>query len=357
MKTLDRYILRQFLGTFFFVLLLIVAVIVILDITEKHEAFIRHQLSYQQILGYYQAFTPFMANMVTPIAIFIATVFVTSRLAQRTEIIALLSGGISFGRLLIPYFIGAACITLCSFVLAGWILADLTKKRVAFETAYIDHPLRSSPKRLHLKLTPDTYLYVGHYERYSRVGTEVTLETIGHNRLVSKLSAKKMEWMAEVGKWRFSDWVCRKIDESEEHIDLGEWLEIALNLHLDDLVDIPKLHETLTLPELSAHIERLKDRGMDHVHIFLTEKYIRYMLPFAALILTFMGVVMAARKARRGMGLQVALGFALALIYIALILFAKGAAIVNGKHLLLTLSMPNLIFATISCFLYKLVPK
>lgn len=357
MKTLDRYILQQFLFTFLFVLLLIVGVIMVLDITEKHEAFIKHQLSYQEILGYYQAFLPFMTNMVTPITIFITTVFITSRLAQRTEVIASLSGGISFARLLVPYFIGAAFITLFSFMLTGWILADVNKKRGAFETAYIDSPLRSNPEHLHIRLAPDTYLYVGHYQRYTGVGTDVTLETISQNRLVAKLSAKKMQWIAEAGKWRFSDWMYRKINGLEECISQGDRLDMTLDLHPDDLVVNPKLHETLTLPELGAYIQRLKDKGMDDVHIFLTEKYVRYMSPFAAMILTFMGVVISARKARRGMGLQIALGFALALIYIALFLFAKGTAAVKGKHLLLTLWMPNLIFTMISCFLYRLVPK
>lgn len=357
MKILDRYILKKFLGTFIFVLLLIVAIITLIDITDKHEYFIKHQLSYQEILGYYHAFLPFMTNMVTPITVFITTVFVTSRLAQYTEIIAILGSGCSFLRFMVPYLIGASLITLASFVLTGWVLADANKKRVTFEIEYIDSPLRSSSEHLHIKLSPETYLYVGRYRSYNGVGTDVTLETICHNQLVEKLSARSMKWIAEKGTWCFKDWMIRKIDGLQEQISHGSILDIALDLHPDDFSINPKLHETLTLPELAKHIQKLKNKGADSTHIFLTEQYVRYMSPFAAIILTFMGVVVSARKVRRGAGLQIALGFVLALVYITLFLFVKGAAEVQGENLLLTIWMPNLAFGILSIGLYRLLPK
>jgi len=357
MKILDRYILKKFLFTFIFILLLIIVIITLIDVTEKNEYFIKHKLSYREILGYYYAFLPFMTNMVMPITVFITTVFVTSRLAQRTEIIAILSGGISFLRFLVPYFIGATLITLFSFVLTGWILADANKKRVAFEIEYIDSPLRSSTNHLHLKVAPDTYLYVGRYRSYNGVGTDVTLETITNTQLIEKLSAKSMRWIAEEEKWRLKDWMHRRLDGLEEHISQGSMLDTTLNLHPDDFSINPKLHETLTLPELNVHIQKLRDKGAGNVHIFLTEKYVRYMSPFAAIILTFMGIVVSARKARGGVGLQITLGFVLALIYIAFFLFSRGAAEVKGTNLLLTIWMPNIVFSVIGCLLYRLTPK
>lgn len=357
MKILDRYILKKFLCTFLFTLLLIIVIITLIDVTEKNEYFIKHKLSYKEILDYYYAFLPFMTNMVTPITVFITTVFVTSRLAQRTEIIAILSGGISFMRLLVPYLLGAMLITLFSFVLAGWILADANKKRVAFETEYIDSPFLSSSKHLHIKLTPDSYLYVGRYRSYNGVGTDVTLETIRNNQLLERLSAKSMKWIEEEGKWRLKDWMNRKIDGLEEHITQGSSLDTTLSLHPDDFSINPKLHETLTLSELSVHIQKLKDKGAGNVHVFMTEKYVRYMSPFAAIILTFMGVVVSARKARGGVGLQIALGFILALVYIACFLFSRGAAEVKGTNLLLAIWMPNIVFSLLSGLLYRLTLK
>jgi lipopolysaccharide export system permease protein len=357
MKLLDRYILKKFLFSFLFILLLIILIITVIDVTEKNDYFIKHKLTYREIIHYYYSFLPFMANMVTPITVFITTVFVTSRLAQRTEIIAILSGGISFIRFLVPYLIGSIVIAIGSFLLTGWILADANKKRVTFEIKYIDGPLRTSSKNIHIKLSEDTYLYVGYYRSYNNTGSDITVETIRDFQLIEKLSAKSMRWVAEKELWELKDWINRKIDGLDEKITYGEFQEIALNLHPDDFIINPKLHEMLTLTELNTYIKKLQAKGADNLHVFLTEKYVRYMSPFAAILLTFMGVVICARKSRGGVGLQIAIGFILALVYIALFLFSKGAANVKGTHLLLTIWLPNIIFSLVSLFLYRLTPK
>mgnify|MGYP005839794013 CR=1 FL=1 len=357
MKILDRYILKKFLWSFLFILCLIILVITLIDVTEKNDYFIKNQLNYKQILTYYYAFLPFMANMVSPITVFITTVFVTSRLAQRSEIIAILSGGISFRRFLVPYLLGACLLTVLSFILTGWVLADANKKRVAFEIEYIDSPLRISTNHLHIKLAPETYLYVGRYRSYKKLGTDITLETIRNAQLKEKLSARSMKWVEATGKWQLKDWMHRRFEGLEEHISQGSVIDTTLNLSPDDFSINPKLHETLTLPELNAHIQNLKEKGAANLHVFITEKYVRYMSPFAAIILTFMGIVVSARKVRAGAGLQIALGFILALIYIAFFLFARGAAEVKGTHLLLTIWMPNIVFSLVSAFLYRLMPK
>lgn len=357
MKLLDRYILKKFLLSFLFILLLIILIITVIDITEKNDYFIKHKLTYREIINYYYNFLPFMANMVTPITVFITTVFVTSRLAQRTEIIAILSGGISLLRFLVPYFIGGILIAIGSFLLTGWILADANKKRVAFEIQYIDSPFRKSSKNIHIKLSEDTYLYVGYYRSYNNTGSDITIEKIQDYQLIEKLSAKSMRWVAEKGHWELKDWVHRKIDGLDEKISHGAFQEVAFNLHPEDFIINPKLHEMLTLTELTTYIKKLQEKGSDNLHVFLTEKYVRYMSPFAAILLTFMGVVVCARKSRGGMGLQIAVGFILALVYIALFLFSKGAANVKGHHLLLTIWTPNILFSFISLVLYKLTPK
>ncbi|OJW67356.1 MAG: permease [Candidatus Amoebophilus sp. 36-38] len=357
MKLLDRYILKKFLLSFLFILCLIIVIIMLIDITEKNEYFIRHNLTFKEIAEYYYSFLPFMTNLVTPITVFITTVFVTSRLSQRTEIIAILSGGISFLRFLMPYLLGASILAIFSFILTGWVLADANKKRVAFEIEYIDSPYRTSSKNLHVKLSSDTYLYVGYYRSYNGLGTDVTLETIQDHQLVEKLSAKAIRWKEESGKWEIKDWMHRKIDGMDEYITSGAVLDTTLNLHPDDFSVNPKLHEMLTLTELDQHIQKLKAKGTDNLSFFLTEKYVRYMSPFAVIILTLMGVVVSARKSRGGMGLQIALGFILAIIYIAFFLFARGAANVKGNNLLLTVWMPNIVFSMVSLVLYRLTPK
>ena len=357
MKILDRYILKKFLLTFLFTVSALTMIITLIDFTEKTGYFIKHQLDYPEIIEYYGAYMLFIINFITPITVFITTIFVTSRLAQHTEVIAILSSGVSFLRLLVPYMAGAMVIVVCSFSLTGWFLAKANIKRVDFETAYIDSGFSSRPQHLHIRTDPTHYLYVERYRTYNNSGTNVTIETIENNQLVEKLSARRLVWLASKEQWQLQDWVRRKLEQPEAQIEQGDTLDVAISLHPKDFSINPRLHEILTLPELDAHIASLKNKGADNVHIFLTEKYVRYMTPFAAIILTFMGVLVAARKSRGGMGPQLALGFILAFVYIAFFFFAKGIAQAKGTHLLLTVWTPNIIFTTISILLYKLLPQ
>lgn len=357
MKILDRYILKKFFFSFLFVVITLTLVITLIDFTEKTGIFIQHQLGYSELIPYYGAYMLFVINFITPITVFITTVFVTLRLAQHTEIIAALSSGVSFLRLLAPYMAGAMVIVLCSFSLTGWFLAKANSKRVAFETEYIDGPFRGRTQHLHIRLDATHYLYVERYRAYNHSGTNATLETIEDNQLIEKVSARRLVWLKAEEKWRLQDWMRRKIDDQGEQVEQGTNLDIALDLHPDDFSINPRLYETLTLPELNRHIESLKNKGADNVHTFLTEKYVRYMTPFAAIILTFIGVVVAARKSRGGMGPQLAAGFILACIYIAFFFFAKGVAQAKGTQLLLTVWTPNIVFTIIGITLYKLLPQ
>jgi lipopolysaccharide export system permease protein len=358
MKLLDQYILKRFLYSFLFILLMLTAIIALIDFTEKNGQFVKHKLEYKEILDYYYyGYVPFIINFITPISVFVTTVFVTSRLAQRTEIIAVMSSGVSFFRFLAPYLVGATAITLCSFVLTGWILAKANMKRVAFETEYITKFYYNNAQHLHIRMPPDRYFYVEHYRTYNQSGTNVTIETIRDNQLIEKLSAKSIQWLQEEEQWQLQDWIIRKIEGTEERIQYGSTLNVVLNIRPDDFNMNPNLHETLTLPELNTQIEALKSKGADNVHIFLTDKYVRYMSPFAAVVLTFMGVVVSARKTRKGIGLQLAVGFILAFVYIACFLFAKGFAEAKGTHILLTVWMPNIVFSILGIILYRIVPK
>jgi lipopolysaccharide export system permease protein len=357
MKILDRYILKKFLLSFVFALLMLTVIIALIDFTEKHGYFIRHKLGYREIIDYYYSYMFLVINFITPITVFITTVFVTSRLAQRTEIIAVLGGGINFLRLLAPYLVGATAITLCSFMLTGWVLPRVNVNRIAFETKYIGSFFRSRSQHIHVRIPPNCYFYAEHFINYSNSGINVTIETIKDNTLVEKLSAKRILWLEDEEKWQLQDWTKRRIEGLQEDVEQGSALNMALNIHPNDFSINPKLHEMLTLPELYSHIELLQQKGAESVHIFLTEKYVRYMSPFAAIILTFMGVVLSARKSRSGLGLQIAVGFILAFVYIGCFLFAKGVAEAKGTNLLLTVWMPNIVFSLLSLVLYRLVPK
>ena len=230
MKILDRYIIKKLLLSFVFILCIIMLVITFIDLTEKNATFIKYKIPFKEIIHYYITFLPFIINLITPIIVFITTVFVTSKLAQHTEIIAILSAGINFWRLIVPYFVFALIISLFSFILIGWVLPNASKHRVVFEKKYFssseDHPLNE----LHIKIAQDVYLYVENYNPTYQEGSNVTLETIQGNLLIEKLSAKYMKWLPDKNKWELKDWVSRKIDRLHEYVDMGYAVDTTLNI-------------------------------------------------------------------------------------------------------------------------------
>ena len=359
MKILDKYILKKFLSTFLLILCTIVIIILLIDFTEKSYFFNKHNLGKKELFDYYCSFLPFMTNLLTPIIVFITTVWVTTVLSQRTEIIAILSSGISFARFALPYLIAAMLITISNFYLTGWLLADANKHRVAFESKYIEGISQFSNnngKHLHIKLDPSTYLYIQDYYAYNSTGYHVMLDKLNKNALVERLSAQKIRFSADK-KWIFTDWQRRAISIKGESIEVGTRLELPLDIDPEDFSINPKLRETLTITELGKHIEKLRNKGSDNVYIFMAERHIRYMSPFAVLILTCLGLVVSAYKSRGGIGSQITLGFILAFGYIIFFFSAKIVSETQGTNLVLNIWLPNMIFSLLSTIFYRLAPK
>src|SRR5690606_20853013 len=315
MKIIDRYILKKFLSTYIFVVLILVAIIVMIDLTEKNDDFIQHNLTLEPILKYYLAFIPFVANLITPITVFIATVFVTAKMAGQTEIIAILSSGISFRRLMLPYFIGAMLIAAVSFYFNGWVIPDSNKYRVAFEIEYVKKQFFFDQRNIHIKVAPDSYLYMEHYNNQANVGYKFSLETIRGNELIEKLSASRLEWKEDSARWLIKDWQLRKFDGFNETVTYGAEIDTVLKILPKDFENNYRFNETLTNDELQDHIEELQSRGSVEADMYIIEKYIRYMMPFTVIILTFIGLTVSSRKARGGSGYQIALGFFIAFIF------------------------------------------
>ena len=358
MKLLDWYILKRFLQTYIFVVLVIVLVVVVIDYTEKVDNFHHHNAPTDKILGeYYLNFIPYWANYISPLMVFIATVFLTSRLAARTEIIAMLSSGISFMRLLFPYVIGASVLAVLTFFLVNYVIPRANKTRIAFEVQYINDAYTYSGRNVHLKIAPDVYAYLESYNNSSNTGYKFTLEKIEGNQLKQKLSADRIEWDAKKKKWAVYDYKVRNIDGQHETLTPGTRMDTTLNLKPDDFGSDFNLYETFTRPELNRHIELLQSRGADGVETYLLEKYARDTRPFAIIILTVIGVIMSARKTRRGVGWQVALGFMLAFTYLLFFMLAKGIAEAGNLNPVLAVWLPNLIFAGIGVLLYKTIPR
>lgn len=358
LKLLDKYIFKKFISTFIFVVILLVVVIIVIDFTEKNEKFIRNEVPRDLIFYYYMSFAPWIANLIAPITVFIATVLVTAGMAAKTEIVAILAGGISFRRMLLPFFAGSLLIAATTFYVNGWMIPNSNKYRIAFEVQYLKKPFYNTERDIHLKIAPEVYLYLQRYNNRTEVGYKVTMEQIVDNQLQQKLTARKMKWQDSLARWRFDDWELREIGQFGEKYSKGDELDTLLQITPEDFENQYQLNETMNLDELNSHIELLKERGADDVGVYEIEKYIRYMLPFTAIILTFMGVSVSAEKSTRGgAGFKIALGFLIAFVFIIMFILVKAIAEAGSMNPIFAIWIPNMIGTAITLLLYRFVPK
>lgn len=342
-----------------FVVGILVAIVLILTFSERNETFIKNDISPKLILQYFLAYAPYIANLITPITVFIATVFVTSQLASHTEIIAILSGGVSYPRMLKPFFIGSLIIGIVSFVFTGWIIPDANKFRVAFEIEHFDKEFNYSERDVHFKVSPTKYVYLSSYDSRRDIGFRFTLEEIDNKEVKWKLSARDVTWDTLQLGWKLKDWSLREFDgvkENYKYENLKDTL-IKINMTPADFGNTKSFEQTLTINELKAYIDDLKMKGADNIPTYRIELLVRYMSPFTAIILTFIGVILSSRKTRGGVGFQIALGFFIAFIYILLFIAAKSNAETGSMNPVIAIWLPNIAFTILGILLYRLVPK
>ncbi|MGD1843208.1 MAG: LptF/LptG family permease [Thermonemataceae bacterium] len=356
MKILDKYIIKKFLTTFVFVVFIFLSIIVVIDIIEKIQDFTKMEATLKTIIvEYYLNFIPYIGNTISPIMVFITTVFVASQMASRTEVVAILSSGISFPRFLKPFLLGAGVLAVVIFYLTGWVIPNANKVRVNFENTHIRSRYYYNQRDIHLKIAPKTYAYMESYNNYNNIGYKFTLEVVEGNELKEKLVAQRIIWDTTLQKWQIENYSLRKINNLEEKLTKGSKIDTTLNLSPEDFQSKHLFNEKLTLPELNRYIALLKERGSEDVKIYITERYSRFTYPFAVIILTFMGVIVASQKNRRGVGAKIALGFVLAFIYILFYIVGTRALANSGRMpILLAVWLPNLLFITISIIMYRI---
>ncbi len=357
MKILDKLIIKDFLKTYFFVVVMLILVVLVLDFTEKNDAYIRNKVPAGEILRYMGNYGLYLNNLLTPITVFISVIFITSKMAGRTEIVAILSSGVSFMRLLRPFLFAASMIGGASFLLNGWVLPMATAGVTEFRMTYLDKGSASTESNIHIQVGPESLAFLTRFYKTGNTGYNFTLETIRDGVLLAKLSADRIQWDTAKNVWRLENWRLREINEREESYTVGENLDTILSITPEDF-DLPtNHHETLKLPELTRQIRILEDRGADNVSYYKIERYVRFMSPFAAIILTFIGVIMSARKTRGGSGFQIAMGFLLAFVYIIMFILSRTFAENGTEYPIFAVWIPNLIFALTGLVLYKTVPR
>lgn len=359
MKTLDLYIIRKFLGTFFFCLLLILCIVVVFDISERLEKFIENEAPVSAIIfDYYLNFIPYFANVFSPLFTFISVIFFTSKMAYDSEIIAILSTGISFKRFLYPYFISACIIAVFSFLLGGFIIPNANQKRILFQEQYMGKKYANKESNIHRQIAPGVFIYMSSYSAATNTGYDFSIEEFEGDTLKSKLLSSRIAWDKEKEKWLITNWKLREIDGDGEKYTTGKQLDTLLGFLPSEFSKDPsKIKEQLTLPELEEYIDRMKLRGSSNVVEFQIEKYKMLANTFATFILTFIGVSISSRKIRGGMGFHLGLGLLLSFSYILFMQFSTVFATNGDMNPLLAVWIPNILFSVIALFVYKTAPK
>lgn len=359
MKKIDLYIIRKFLGTFFFSMVLILSIVVVFDLSERLEKFIEREAPVQAIIfDYYVNFVPYFANVFSSLFTFISVIFFTSKMAYNSEIIAILSTGISFRRMVRPYMIAAGVIAGLSLLLSAFIIPNANKKRIDFSEKYIWKAYRYGEQDIHKQIAPGEFIYMSNFSLYSNKGDNFTYEVFKDDTLVSKLSASSIEWNKDKEKWSIKNWTLREFDGINETYTKGDQIDTVFNLSVTEFSEDPKkIKERLTLPELDEYIARQKLRGSSNVVEFQIEKYKMFSGAFSTFILTLIGVCIASRKIRGGMGFHLGLGLLISFSYILFMQFSTVFATNGSMDPLLAVWIPNILFSVVAFFVYRAAPK
>ncbi len=345
--------------TYIFVALVIVLVICMIDFTEKIEYFRKSNgpTTSEIIVDYYLNLIPYWLTLISPLMVFISTTFFTARMAARTEIVAILSSGVSFLRMLRPYFMGAVILASVTFYLVGWVIPKANAVRLGFENKYIEAHYYFNKRNFHIKIAPQTYAYLERYDNDIKTGHKFTLERVEGNQLKEKLVSSQIVWDSTKTKWTIQDYRIRKIEGEKETLTTGSRLDTTLNLSPKDFENDKNQYEAMTLSQLNEHIGLLKLRGSDGLETYQLEKYTRFTQPFAMIILTAIGALVSARKNRRGTGWQIAMGFVLAFVYLVFFMLSKSIGESGKIPPVLAVWLPNIVFSIIGMVLYKTLPR
>lgn len=355
---IDWYIMRQFITTFLFILGMVIAISIVVDIVEKLDEFLSKNPSlYEIIFVYYLNFVPFWGSSLAPICIYLAVIFFTSRMAQRTEIVPLLSSGVSYYRLLVPYIMAACLLAGVSFYLKAYLVPQSTARQLDFEYKYEMRSKRiSSTKDIHKKVALDTYVYISYYNEKRKEGHNFSLERIEDGEIVTKINARKIIWVDSTENWLLEKVRTRHIDGEDESLSITNRLDTMFLLTPDDIFIREQKAESMTLPVLLEYTKLEEMRGSDILKELYIERHRRFADPLAIIILTLIGFAMSSRKSRGGIALQIGLGLLICFIFIAL-LFAGQAIVGDSLPPWLGVWLPNFVFFPISLFLLHIAPK
>ncbi len=358
-KRLDVYIIKKFLGTYFFAIALIISIAVVFDINENIDRFINNKAPLEAIVfDYYMNFVPYFSNLFSPLFVFIAVIFFTSKLAENSEIIAMFSTGMSFKRMMRPYMISAAIISVLTFCLGAYIIPRGNVSRLDFEDRYKRKKKQEYVRNVQLEVDNGVIAYMERYENYNKTAYRFSLDKFEDRKLVSHLTARSATYdSTQTHKWTIKNYMIREMDGMRETITKGERLDTIIKMEPQDFLIMKGQQQTMTSPELSEYIAKQKRRGFANIKEFEIEYYQRIAMSFAAFILTTIGVSLSSRKVKGGMGLHLGIGIALSFSYILFQTISATFAINGNVPPIIAVWIPNILYTFIAVYLYRKAPK
>ena len=360
-KKLDWYIIKKFLGYYFFSIALIISIAIVFDFNENLSKFTEHHAPARAIIfDYYANFVPYFANLFSALFVFVAVILFTTKLASNSEIIAILASGVSFKRLLRPYMITCVLLSALSFGLSAYVIPHGTVIRQNFETMYKNKKKNTSAENVQLQVDKGVIAYMQHYDNSMKRGYGFCLDKFQDKKLVSHLTAMDIQYDTISDSkyhWKLSNWKIRKLQGMKEHITSGAQKDTVIMMEPTDLVYSKGQQETFTSPELRDYISKQINRGSGNVVQYEVEYHKRIASSFASFILTIIGVSLSARKRKGGMGAALGVGLALSFGYIMLQTISATFAIQANFPPVLAAWLPNFLFAIVAYFCYRKAPR
>jgi len=359
MKKLDKYILSKYFKTFFFCLLLLTTIVVVVDISEHTEDFVKANLSFSQITtDYYFGFIPRILAMLFPLFIFISVIFFTSKMAGRSEVIAILSSGVSFNRFMKPFLIGGLSMALLLWVGYRYIIPKANRKWADFSKTYIDinmgaRRVGTYRQNIYFKSNNNEWVGIKGYDTVSRSGNNLFLQKFKNNNLEYNLRAPNFQWDTATKKWKLTNVTERYLGNLNDSVIYSPQQLLSLNFGLEDLKKDDYIKDQLTTSSLNEYIENERRKGSPEINSLLVERYNRDAIPFSVIVLTVIGAVLASRKVRGGSGIHLATGVIISVLYVLFSRLSVVFATQGNFSPLLAAWTPNIIFGIIAVYLFK----
>jgi len=351
LKILDLYIIKKFLGTYVFAIVLILAITVMFDINEKLDSFLKAPLQ-ATVFDYFINFLPYFANQFSPLFTFIAVIFFTSKLADNSEIIAMLSTGMSYRRFMRPYLISACVIAAASYILSAYIIPPANVKRIEYTNTYVKNRRVDYGSNIQMQVGKGQIMYMTRYDNTTKTGYKFSLESFKNKKLISRLTAQSIKWDT-LYQWQVRDYMIRRFTGTRETIERGARLDTIINVEPRDFLISKNDQETMSSPELRQYIARQKARGFANIKNFEIENHRRYAMCAAAFILTIIGMSLSSRKVKGGMGINIGIGLVLSFSYILFMTVTSTFAVSGYTSPMVAMWIPNIIYMIIAVILYR----